>query len=62
MRERYILVAAIVIITKLGVSNICIAETRKKSISFLPLVSNKDVPRPMHLVVLSEWSPVNTHR
>jgi hypothetical protein len=52
LRERYILVAPIVIITTAGHRNVCIAETRKESISSLLLVANKDVRGRM--VVLPE--------
>jgi hypothetical protein len=54
IRERYILVEAIVIVTKLGIWNICVAETRKKLISSLLLVASKDVPCPLYLVVFTE--------
>ena len=41
IRERYILVAAIVTMIILGVWCNCVVETRKESIS-LPLITNKD--------------------
>jgi len=57
IRERYILVAPIDNMIKLGAVKICVAEARNESMISLVVLANKDVRGPCQLVVLPEMVP-----
>ena len=55
-RERYIRVAAIDIIIRDGIKNICVASTHKKLVSppLVAIITNKDIPYRMPLNLTGE--------